>query len=312
MTTTNFFLINIISSFDDILKNSQWMQMTPLQIRKVISQTIRKDENKKTLSPFLWYNYDMLLQPEHWEELMIDHDDYLACDLPFVQLSANCLNRNIVLVPILQEDMEKLAKEKQENNITNEIPDLEEQIEEKSFLIIKANSPEINQAPLTMLYFPDGQFGPDAYFQSINRNYINKTILNKKMRNAFDIDSKSDTDEEECSDENDDFNTCKSRTSGNSFNQVTTLTPCNPASSVILNETEATQTIKLNRKKDSRTFHIAPGEGKIPGDWLRDQNFDIDAFPHLFADGKYGLYYDKRPKKNFTCKIFPTENFESK
>ena len=81
MTTTNFFLINIISSFDDILKNSQWMQMTPLQIRKVISQTIRKDENKKTLSPFLWYNYDMLLQPEHWEELMVDLDDHLACDI---------------------------------------------------------------------------------------------------------------------------------------------------------------------------------------------------------------------------------------
>ena len=34
---------------------------------------------------------------------------------------------------------------------------------------------------------------------------------------------------------------------------------------------------------------ILPGEGKIPSDWLRDKDFDIDAFPDLHVTGKNGL-----------------------
>ena len=282
--------------------------MTPLQIRKEISQRMLEDDNKKKLSPFLWYDNHVLLEPQDWEQMM---NDELPCDLPFVQLAANCMNRNIILVPILQDDINKSEEEKQEINATNEIPDLEEQKQEKLFLIIKANTPvantpETNQYPLIMLYFPDRQFGPDAYFQSINLSQISKAIFNKRTRNVFDINLNSETDDEDDSnDENDDFNTNKSRISGNSFKQVTTLTPSDPASSVIVNETKKTQTIKLNRRKNSKTFHIAPGEGKIPGDWLRDTTFDIEAFPHLFPDGKYGLYFDKRPKKISPAKYFP-------
>ena len=39
----------------------------------------------------------------------------------------------------------------------------------------------------------------------------------------------------------------------------------------------------------SKPVSIAPGEGKIPTDLMRDKDFLINAFPHLFPTGKYGL-----------------------
>ena len=51
-------------------------------------------------------------------------------------------------------------------------------------------------------------------------------------------------------------------------------------------------------------YEIAPGEGKIPVDWLRDPSFDIEAFPHLMPDGKFGLFYP-RQKKLTPSKFFP-------
>ena len=286
--------------------------MTYFQIRKEISQTILEDENKKKLSPFLWYDNNILLEPHDWVQMMNYDNDYLACDLPFTQLTANCLNRNIILIPILQDDINHyyyyLNKENLEENVTNVMPDSDKQKEDKMFLYIKANNPEIDQHPLVMLYFPDRQFGSDSYYQSIHRSQINDAILNQKTRNVFHIDDsniEADNEEENSDDENDDYNTSKSRIGGNSFKHVTALTPNDPASSVIVNETDKPQTIKINRKKNARTFVIAPGEGKTPGDWLRDTDFDIEAFPHLFADGKYGLYYDKRPKQISPAKYFP-------
>ena len=141
--------------------------MTHLQIRKEISQTILEDENKKKLSPFLWFDNNILLEPQDWVQMMNYDNDYLACDLPFTQLTANCLNRNIILIPILQDDINYyyyyLNKENLEENVTNIMPDSDKQKEDKMFLYIKANNPEIDQHPLVMLYFPDRQFGPDSY-----------------------------------------------------------------------------------------------------------------------------------------------------
>ena len=303
------------------------MELTNHEMRKEISKTILEDENMKDLSAYLYYGTDVLLSPNDWKGLMSDDndDDCLAIDLPFVQLTAKLLKRDIILVPILQEDLkDEKSAEDDHSNVKNDKLDAEEKIREKTFLTIYSNGNEANlNPPFTFLYFPEGQFGPDAQFQSIDINCIDKALLKNRAnyKTAFDASDNAEDFIEEDDDYNDDFNKPKNTTmgknKGNAFNQTTMLTPQDPASTIILNETEKTQKKKMGRSKNAPIYEIAPGEGKIPEDWLREPTFDIDGFPHLFPDGKYGLHYDERPKpinpaKFYAQKIMNQDNVFAK
>ena len=319
----------IIFRYDRDVENSQWLKLTIHKMRKKISESIMEDENKSNLSPVLYYGSDFLLTPEDWRDLMSADHDPLPIDLPFVQLSANLLKRNIILLPILQKDIEndsdeenqkakdkdgKLEVEKQKN-IDIVKSDMEKEKERKKFLIITGD--ETNEKPpITMLYFPGGQFGPDGHFQSIDRKYIDNAVLNKaNYKQAISptseigieeiIENHNEDSSNEDEDHNDDFNAPPNVAKGNAFTQTTMLTPQDPAATVILNETNKTQKKKLKRDKTAPVYNIAPGEGKIPEEWLREPSFDIEAFPHLFPDGKYGLHFDERPKKITPAKYFP-------
>ena len=260
------------------------------------------------LKPFLRYDYDTPFTPQEWHELMsMDFgDEPIACDLPFAQLAANLLERDIILVPILQSDVDPKNDEKKETSDVNEKS-------EKMLLTIFAKESDPQYLPLTMLYFPEGQFGPDAHFQSININCIDKLILKNRANynEALDksklLDDENSKDGENSSNEedDDDFNTPLLTNKGNRFNQITTLTPQDPASTIIVNNTEVPLKKKLKRGKNVPTYEIAPGEGKKPEDWLREPSFDIDAFPHLHANGKYGILDEERPKPITPAKYFP-------
>ena len=112
---THFFPFLIFSRNDSELKNSNWMELTNHEMRKEISKTILEDENMKDLSAYLYYGTDVLLSPNDWKGLMSDDndDDCLAIDLPFVQLTAKLLKRDIILVPILQEDLKQRGSHKE-------------------------------------------------------------------------------------------------------------------------------------------------------------------------------------------------------
>ena len=274
-------------------------------MRSQISQTILDNENLY-LEPFLRYDYDTSFSPQDWHELM-SMESEMACDLPFAQLAANILERDIILVPILQSDVEKDTDEK------DTTPEVNEKTE-KMPLTIFAKESDSQLPPLTMLYFPEGQFGSDAYFQSINIKCIDKLVLKNRAnyKEALEEQEQADgngnpgensSNEEE--DDNDDFNTPLQSNKGNRFNQITTLTPQDPASTIILNDSEKTMKKKLKRGKDAPTYEIAPGEGKKPEEWLREPTFDIDAFPHLHADGKNGILDPDRPKPITPAKFFP-------
>ena len=61
-----------------------------------------------------------------------------------------------------------------------------------------------------------------------------------------------------------------------------------------------------NQKKkgsEDDSVQLAPGEGKFPTSLMRDDTFDVDAFPHLHPSGKYGLNHN-RPKKLSKQKYF--------
>ena len=325
------YILYIFFRHDKDLENSQWISLTIHEMRKKISATIMDDENKNDLSPILYYGSDFLLTPEDWRDLISADHDSLPIDLPFVQLSANLLKRNIILLPILQKDIEdeipheenQKAKDKNgetdvnnQKDMNNGKSDTETQNEIKKFLIVTGD--ETNEKPpITMLYFPGGQFGPDGHFQSINRKFIddevlknkanykqafNQTTLEKEREDIKENHNEDSSNEDE--DHNDDFNAPPVAAKGNAFIQTTMLTPQDPAATVILNETKKTQKKKLKRDKNAPVFKIAPGEGKIPEEWLREPSFDIEAFPHLFPDGKYGMHFE-RPKKITPAKYLP-------
>ena len=77
-------------------------------MRREISSLILEDDNS-WLKPFLRFDYDTPLTPEEWNQMMMVEtiDEPIACDLPFAQLAANFLERNIILVPVLQTEVEK-------------------------------------------------------------------------------------------------------------------------------------------------------------------------------------------------------------
>ena len=52
---------------------------------------------------------------------------------------------------------------------------------------------------------------------------------------------------------------------------------------------------------------IAPGEGRIPTNWMRDKLFDVNSFPKHHPSGKYGVYQERKinlsPQKYYHQRI---------
>ena len=88
---------------------------------------------------------------------------------------------------------------------------------------------------------------------------------------------------------------------------TTTLIPENPERNVFVNAT--TKPIEKKTKLQSKSVHVvAPGEGKVPTNWLREEDFDTAAFPRHHPDGKYGVAEKRDPKLSlqeyFTQRLF--------
>ena len=75
----------------------------------------------------------------------------------------------------------------------------------------------------------------------------------------------------------------------------TLMTHNYPETDVYLNSSN--KSIRKKRvDENTESFSIAPGEGKQPTSLMRDDTFDIDAFPKLHPSGKFGLRH-KRDQK---------------
>ena len=93
--------------------------------------------------------------------------------------------------------------------------------------------------------------------------------------------------------------------------EVSCLLPQNPETEVVINTSDKPMKKKLKRT-DIFVHDIAPGEGKIPNNWLRAKDFLLKAFPWLFPNGRYG-FYEKRaltlsPQQFFSQRLL---NFET-
>ena len=121
-------------------------------LRNDVCSEIYKNENKD-LHHLLYFGSD-LLDPDDWKDLMIqENEETLYCDLVFVQLAANYFKRQIVLIPINQPDEKSDGLEKKD------------EIKKKLLTVIP--NEKVTNKSYYMLYFPQGQFAPHHYFQSV-------------------------------------------------------------------------------------------------------------------------------------------------
>ena len=79
----------------------------------------------------------------------------------------------------------------------------------------------------------------------------------------------------------------------------TCMVPNNPEAQVIMNNTDAT----VEKPVDDSTVILAPGENKVPTNFLRDSNYEGKAFPKIFPTGNYDLGHE-RGQKLSTQKYF--------
>ena len=68
-------------------------------------------------------------------------------------------------------------------------------------------------------------------------------------------------------------------------NGTSVLINMNPDVDLIVNTTKKNKLIN----NDNGVFVLAPGEGKVPTNFLRDREWDLKAFPTLHSEGKFGL-----------------------
>ena len=296
------FDLTIILYFDDFSFDDDYSEeiFTIEQLRKNICSEIFKDENK-LLHNFLYFAYD-LLNPDDWNDLMNQmNEESLHCDLPFVQLAANYLKREIDLIPIKRVESE--------NAISTQ----------KVIKVIPNEKTSSNR--YRMLYYAPGEFAPHSYYQSVfsmDEQLLNQseekttaeTLSNilTNEKNLKNSNINEDSDDESNDDENPLSSTTKEKKHSNKnanskkmkkhpnsrYNDVTLLTPVDPTANIVVNNTK--QTIKKRIKKTAPVIEIAPGEGKIPTNWLREKDNDIDSFPELHPEGKYGLDYERSQK----------------
>ena len=116
---------------------------------------------------------------------------------------------------------------------------------------------------------------------------------------AMDISEDEDNEPNSSSDNEDDEHNSSSDSEEQEpesiYNDVTCIVRDEPATELYVNTTNKIVS-KKPKLKSSVTHQIAPGEGKICTNWMRDENFDIEAFPIHHSDGKYGLNYPREVK----------------
>ena len=144
-------------------------------------------------------------------------------------------------------------------------------------------------------------------FLSSNENFTRKDNAHTKLRFLDDFLSISDVNSINDEDQilSDEDLSEDEELDDSPFLETTCLVQENPESRVIVNTSE--ETIHKKTKTSSNIVHeVAPGEGKTPTNYLREEDFDITGFPRHFPDGKYGLY-DKERKKAITPQQFFTQ-----
>ena len=75
---------------------------------------------------------------------------------------------------------------------------------------------------------------------------------------------------------------------------TTFLLPDDMANQIIANHQSSTKHQRIGDSNSS--VKIAPGEGKIPTNLMREENFDVKGFPKHYPTGRFGLHHTRKHK----------------
>ena len=133
----------------------------------------------------------------------------------------------------------------------------------------------------------------DAESQRIEREEDEAWEMNKKQED--ELKAKLGLEAEE-GDSDNEFDTVLKSVKKFQSNQTnyTFLIPDDMATEVVVNTGNSTITKPLKEGKES--VKIAPGEGKIPTSLLREEHFDVRAFPKHHPNGQYGVHHSRKQK----------------
>jgi hypothetical protein len=165
------------------------------------------------------------------------------------------------------------------------------------------------------------QYKNSHIMEFIRPNMLRKALLVlKELCNPYYVDVKINNDDifdgdaEECSENLSSSSESDGIHSDNTDNALesvkkyqaklnfsTCFIPENPEEFVFFNDTQ--KNVKKKLKHQSEGIEIFPGDGRIPCNWLKEQNFDCKSFPMLFPTGRFGL------NENRTVKLFTQQYF---
>ena len=131
------------------------------------------------------------------------------------------------------------------------------------------------------------ELGHPAYQNIDIRQIGTQPVDSEEEELHFDDSSSSSTDEE---DEHHPI-------AGHQYNMgsASVMTDKFPESSVVINQSD--KVIEAKRGHDSKQgLSLAPGEGKVPTNLMRDEFWDTEGFPYLHPSGRFGLHYKRKHK----------------
>jgi hypothetical protein len=131
----------------------------------------------------------------------------------------------------------------------------------------------------------------------INEHYKQDLINNASSSNS-DVSSTDDEVEEgleqvEQDEEEYELKDAVKRNQTCVATRTTCFTSINPESELVTNYTPHPRHIK----QGNTTFTIAPGEGKVPTNFLKEVDWDLKTFPSLFPTGRFGLSHQRKKKQ---------------
>ena len=211
--------------------------------------------------------------------------------LPKTRMESN--NDRLINIPIPDDD------------IIKNISKLPRSTEESGLIAIKLKRQMFKKS-----VYREEMVRPKVIFRYLNyliKNHPSYKNIEKRDEN-FVTDEISSMTGEQPENESDDKEHGESENESSDdespFVEVTSLQPEQIQSSVMVNTKEET-VFKKTSKDSPLSYEYAPGEGRIPSNFLRSADIDTTGFVRYHCDGKFGWNYD-RPVKLSAHKYFST------
>ena len=140
-------------------------------------------------------------------------------------------------------------------------------------------------------------FKDDDDISAHDKECFEKTKLESS---SLDVEQDLEVDEEGQSTKtskdatNDESNGTSNITKYQIINDTSCIVLNHPEVNIIVNDSDVPKKVKIKDSIAGKDVILAPGEGVLPSNIMRESNFDEKGFPCLHPSGKYGLHFNRK------------------